>query len=288
MVYDNRIEIINRLDNARMNHSTEGDRYPTTEEMEQYIQVNCFNGLDLDRPIYRFLKFDDFLEHNLSVSKLSMSKPKNWPDPYDALLYKCPARMTDTSFVSMEGLLNKVFAMCWTETPESELLWNGYSYGNVKSIRLKSTPRSIFKYFYDFNKEGFYNLFYASKVVYSKREEYLNEVKNCSFSEYGMGGSLHDKLISSLFRKTDEHRDENEIRFVYYDIDGETSGADYDSFRVDMNEVVEEIILNPLLNDRDVVLLTQKLKLEGYRNSIQQSKLNLFPDNLVLDFSFYR
>lgn len=288
MVYDNRIEIINRLDNARMIHSTGGDRYPTTEEMEQYIQVNCFNGLDLDRPIYRFLKFDDFFEHNIGVSKLSMSKPKNWPDSYDALLYKCPARMTDTPFVSMGGLLNKVFAMCWTETPESELLWNGYSYGNVKSIRLKSTPRRILKYFYDFNKEGFYNAFFASKVVYSKREEYLNEVKNCRFSEYGMVGGLHDKLISSLFRKTDEHQDENEIRFVYYDIDGETSGSDYYSFRVDMNEVVEEIILNPLLNDPDVVLLTQKLKLEGYRNSIQQSKLNLFPDDLVLDFSSYR
>lgn len=281
-----RNQIISRLDFDRHDPVTNTFLKPNDNAQKEYIRLNCFNDLDLDMPIYRFLKYDVFVEHSLIPGKLSMSKPKLWRDPYDALLYKCTAKMIDAPNVSMEGLLDKVFAMCWTKTPESELLWNGYCYGNIKSIRLKSTPRKILKYLFDFNTEGFYNLFFASKVVYRNREKYVEEVKNHQFSKYGMGGSLHDLLIASLFVKTDEHQDENEIRFVFYDINGGNTGSDYYSFKVDINDVVDEITLNPLLKECDTAVLAQDLKVKGFFNPVKQSNLNSFPKDLILDFSY--
>ena len=278
---------IGQLDMKRLDHTSGKYRKPNDKEKDEYIRLNCFNSLDLDMPIYRFLTYNVFLQNNLIPNKLSMSKPKLWPDPYDALLYKCPVKMVDAPLVSMEGLLDKVFAMCWTATPESELLWNGYCYGTSKSIRLKSTPRKVLKYLFDFDKIGFYNSFFASKVVYLKRKEYVDKIKNCRFSTYGMGGRLHDRLISSLFQKTDEHQDENEIRFVFYDIDYDNSKSDYYSFEVDLNYVVDEITINPFLKERDSSVLMQDLKCKGFVNPIQQSTLNLFPCDLILDFSFY-
>lgn len=285
-IEENRNQIISSLDFDRLDTIANKFRKPNDKAQNEYIRLNCFNDLDLDMPIYRFLEYDIFVEHNLVPGKLSMSKPKSWSDSYDALLYKCPARMTATPFVSMEGLLNKVFVMCWTETPESELLWKGYSYGNIKSIRLKSTPRKILKYLFDFNTEGFYNLYFASKVVYLNREKYVEEVKNHQFSTYGMGGSLHDLLITSLFVKTDEHQDENEIRFVFYDIDDGNTGSDFYSFKVDINDVVDEITLNPLLKECDIAVLAQELKVKGFFNPVKQSNLNSFPKDLILDFSY--
>ena len=67
-----------------------------------------------------------------------------------------------------------------------------------------------------------------------------------------MGGRLHDSLIASLFLKTDEHQDENEIGFVFYDIDDGNKGDNYYSFKVDINDVVDEITLNPLLKECDI------------------------------------
>ena len=283
---ETRNQVIGRLDIGRIEYPSGTFRKPNEIEQAEYVRLNCFDGLALDMPIYRFLKYDDFINYNLIPSKLSMSKPKLWPDPYDALLYKCTAKMIDAPDVSMEGLLDKVFAMCWTKTPESELLWKGYSYGNIKSIRLKSTPRKILKYLFNFNTEGFYNSYFASKVVYLNREKYVEEVKNHQFSTYGMGGSLHDLLIASLFVKTDEHQDENEIRFVFYDIDDGNTGSDYYSFKVDINDVVDEITLNPSLKECDTAVLAQELKVKEFLNPVKQSNLNSFPKDLILDFSY--
>jgi hypothetical protein len=281
---ENRNQIISRLDFDRLDPVTNTFLKPNDNAQKEYIRLNCFNDLDLDMPIYRFLKYDVFVEHSLIPGKLSMSKPKFWPDPYDALLYKCPAKMIDAPYVSMEGLLDKVFAMCWTKTPESELLWNAY--GDIKSIRLKSTPRKILRYLYDFNKDGFYNSFFAARVEYLNRKQYIEEVKNRHFSTYGMGGRLHDILISSLFIKTDEHRDENEIRFVFYDADDENTESRYYFFKVDINDVVDEITLNPSLKECDTAVLAQELKVKGFLNPVKQSNLNSFPKDLILDFSY--
>jgi len=259
---------------------------PNEEEKVKYIKANCFNELDLDSPIYRFLKYEDFITYNLSKSKLSMANPKIWPDPYDALLFSSTVKVDNKSYADMKILMDQVYVLCWTDKAESELWWSHSSRCDNRSVRLKSTPRKILKYLFDFEDAGFYNKYFAGKIVYINREDYITATKNLKLKNF-FGTELHMFLIKSLFIKTEEHSDESEVRFVFYDLEmGEANSNKLrHHFEININHVIDEITLHPNLAKGKIECMTNEIVSMGYKNCINQSELNLYPNGFFLDLS---
>ena len=268
------------------------------ESFGEYVDCNIFNSLDIDTPIYRVMKYDIF-KTSFQQGCLSMKNPSSWNDPMEGFIYKCPGVFSDGTKVSLRGLLRKIYAMCWSTKKESELMWAAYSHDakNNAAIKIQSTPRKIMKYFYEYPENfAHYNSYFVGKIEYVDLQKYIEILSSTKFADFSGSGRFHDFLINSLFIKTLEHSDEEEVRFVFYAPDETCDVKRYEkvinrwniheklfSFKIDLNEAIDEIIFHPSIDDSLVDSYINEIIGMGYKNSIKKSE---FYKNLVIDLDF--
>jgi hypothetical protein len=259
-------------------------------QRDSYIALNTFQ-LDMSLKLYHVFKYKHLIE-SLKNKCLFMKKPKDWEDCYDIFLLNTLAKDTDRSFLSLELIKNEMYFQCWSKTEENKPLWEARSLdGNIELVKIKTNVGKLINSLYDIKNPLHNDSYFISNVNYVD-DETIDNLRGTDVNNYFMYGG--EPMIMSLFLKRKKYEFENEVRLLFRAVcnDGCDSSdiknrwnikKDIFSFEIDVNDVIEEIVLHPGLDDD----YYRKMKAEiidlGYTGDIHKSTLYT-RDNSVLTF----
>lgn len=69
-------------------------------------------------------------------------KPKNWEDPFENFILKCPVMFSDGTLAPIP-LRDQTYGQCWTFQKASDAMWRIYS-PKSDAVRLRSTVDKLF------------------------------------------------------------------------------------------------------------------------------------------------
>ena len=244
---------------------------------DEYIDLNSLE-VDLDEPIYRIFSNKRF-QQTLKINELVLVRPEQWQDPFENILLQCVLKLKDGSLVSLSELRRKFFGQCWTFRQECDGLWRNYKSRRI-AIKVKSTPRKIMSALYDLGLKSHASSFYCGRVEYIPQLNLLNFIKE--HPHYFISPGDNANLIRSALFKRESYSYEEEIRFIYYDIENRVAGNDY-RFSIDINSVFDEIAVDPFITDSQFRRIERMIRNKGYTGNVYQSDLYK-PIQLVISF----
>lgn len=237
------------------------------------VDRNVLDIDDLDRPIYRTYDKERFLQL-MTGGRDALVWPRKWEDPFENFFLRSTGITAENEPVSLEVLERQWYGQCWTYNEDSDALWRIYS-PNKDGIKVRTTIRKLFD---NLKKSpGPYNSlkFFIGKVVYMSSAEILHLVENTSFSDVAVGGQ-NQGFARLLCIKREAFAHENEVRLLFNNVAGHESNHVY-SYPLNVNEIFEEIVIDPRLNDDEAALLQKEVTLSGATIPIRRSDLYRLP-----------
>jgi len=251
-----------------------------------YIECNTLD-MDLNTDLYRIMSLER-LKHTLQTNSLSMAKPKTWEDPYETFLMNYKARMKDGTIVGFQPIREKIYCLCWSLREECEGLWKAHSYSSknrdLKFAKIKIHANKLMNYFYDTNNLFHYISYFIGRVTYVELDFIISLLKEGIGSYYNSIYSSYMAIIHSLLLKRKVFEYEDEVRLIFYaqdrdDIDKSSIinkwdlSSNYFSFKIDSNDLIEEIVLHPYLKEEECIEIEQEIRTLGYKGKISHSNL---------------
>jgi len=249
-------------------------------QRDSYIELNTFN-LDLTSKLYRIIGYDKLID-SLKNKCLYMMKPTKWKDEYETFLLNGIKKDIDGSLVSFDLIKNKLYFQCWSKYEESGDLWKACSLREgPKLVKIKTSGDKLMKSLYDINNPSHRNSYFIGSVDYVNEEDIR---KLLDYDIYGYFFNEGESMIKTLFIKREKYAFENEVRLLFYALDSENGDSsnikngwdiksDIFSFEIDINDVIEEIVLHPGLNNEDCAKMIKEIKMLGYNGIVCKSTL---------------
>ena len=264
-------------------------RYSRSMADDNKIEVGpfCSKGLSLDTPIYRIHR-QKYLKQLLSGT-LYLPTTRSWLDPYENLISWCGYLVIgDDKKINQVFLGNDrlpTFGQCWSKIPESDAMWRIYSDVNEKrgldsffsdneGVRLRTTARKLVNALAKGVGTGQADKCYVGLVNYFEEDELRQYVVNAigTYKEQAFSGvSGH---ADALLLKRTPFAHESEVRLLYIDADKKFEEKEYIEVPIDVNDIIEEIMLDPRLrNGGGEPKRKQWLEESGFKNTISTSSL---------------
>ena len=223
---------------------------------------------ELDKPIFKILKFDyllDIFENNLNT----LLNPSVWDDPYENLFLESKVEVTKGLLLKSE-LGKSIFCQSWSFIKESDAMWRIYSPDN-NSVKISSTPRKLITSLSEIDEDS--NKVFIGKVKYMKSKDlkslYLNNSKKWFYEKFGTGNA------KSLLYKRYPFKHENEVRLIYNTfINAEKQILKYP---VNPNILIDNIVFDPRLKYQEFRKRKNRLKKLGFNKTIIKSNLYKMP-----------
>jgi len=226
---------------------------------------------DLDKPIYRIMPINRFLQL-LEVKKLTLVKPKKWDDPFENALLNCDVITADGEIASFAAK-DSVYGQCWTFHRETDAMWRIYSH-NKDGIRVTTTPRKLLE---ALNKAEpkFHNIrCFIGKVSYLETEDLLDTLQSINlFATNGSG------IAESLLYKRTAFAHEREIRLIYTG-DDDACVSDVFQFDIDPKNLFSRLVFDPRMDENLRNAYKLAIKADGYDIRIMRSTLYDAPEGL--------
>ena len=231
----------------------------------QYLNIHSSNNYGIKKLasnkeyIYRFVPIERLIE-TLERSKLTFINPRLWKDPFDNFLFR---QSLNNSFLS------SIYCLCFTLNPHSEAYWKAYS-GSGFAARLKIN----FDNFISFLSQ-------KREASWLVKMEYLVEsmlVEKLGSMD-GLKSSLLNNYPNNIFLEAFHYKRipfkyEEEIRFL---VKGNKTKGNFKSYKISINEIIEEIRLDPRMGKYQELALKEYLK----KFRIKVTKSQLFSDKKI-------
>jgi hypothetical protein len=229
------------------------------------------NRFDETTKIYRTISkerlFEIFAKH-----QNALVRPRLWPDPYENFML--------SSQVDVNGEIGEfefkhdVYGQCWTLTGFSDAMWRIYSKG-TNGVRIRTTVGKLLKSL-------------SSQIVRHKefssfigKVNYKSEFKIREFaSNHFSRGIKTDgtQIAETLLVKRQAFIHEKEVRLIYHSIEKTEPSHDIFCYNLKPHELIDQIMLHPLLDIEGVVALKNEIKSKtGYQGRLTQSNLYKLP-----------
>lgn len=242
---------------------------------EDFKQKKVLNGLDLDRPIYKYTPLKFVLEM-FKTRKLYMSKVKNWEDTYENFYLKQKFRIGGR-LLNAEHLAEQLYGQSWTLLSESDAMWRIYS--DIKkindiAIKVKTTSRKLFDVIY--TDDSCMATTSIGLVQYYYKNEIVQWLKNLVLTGPQDFGKY---VVSSMYMKRKPFAHEAEVRpIVFLD----NNAGDGLLFKIDPDDLFEEFVIDPRL-DKTIAtkVMSKLLKAVGDPKKVKQSLLYTFVPNVI-------
>lgn len=257
---------------------------------ENFIQQNqteflineSVKDFNCDTKIYRYMDFDCFLQ--ILDKKFYVSTKKQFADSYDAgkkiplkdliinFLTVCgekqtpPKRYTSSELYEMFEKSQKSLASCWTLSKDNILMWQVYTHGTC-GVCIEST---------------------VGNFIASLDSTLIKQYFICCSPMYYDGYSNLTEADEILFKKLNQYRGEDEIRFYFLrrtksgyteSVDATVNNA---VFKINPEVLIGKVLLSPFMRGNSPKLLKQNLE-EYYsclKGRVEISGVN--SQNLVL------
>ena len=250
----------------------ETDTYPSEDKWfyEDTKYDNISAPLTVDTVIYKFIKFDYFLLM-LRNKKIRLDKIISWPDPFENLLLRCDCYTPEGRHVNLDDQKNSLYGFCFSEIDESDAFWRIYS-PQQGGVRLKTTVGKFFDALYGngHTKSERISLFFR-KVDYVTEDEFSKIIEN---PEKVKSEIFNQKPNKIAFMKREAFSHENEIRLLYSIAGNHPDfGKEIIEFDVDVNEIFDELTVDPRVGDFEFEKVKLLAKSFGFEGDINKSDL---------------
>jgi len=210
----------------------------------------------------------------LRNKRLYISQTLQWQDSYENFLAKADFKLGNLP-ISYRGFLPCFYGQCWSLLKETDALWRIYS-PEKTGVRIKTT---IYKLLEASLNEELSNEF-ATKIRVIGQVKYLSNSQMNKWVK-SQGLITEGVLRESLFIKRKEFSHENEVRLIVNKtIDRENELADiqrkFIQLPIDPNDFIDEITFDPRLSSSEFQTYLSVLKLLGFKNKVDKSKLYEF------------
>jgi hypothetical protein len=134
--------------------------------------------------------------------------------------------------------------------------------------------RRLWRIYSQFKSSGSYNNFFSRaegvklRITAKKLVDCLGMYRDAAFS--GIAGHADGLLL-----KRDAFQHEREVRLLYIDSDREFEGREQIEVPIDVNDVIEEIELDPRIIGGGQARRSKWLQNNGFKNVIRRSMLHL-------------
>ncbi len=219
--------------------------------------------IDIHEKIWHYFTLPKFLSL-IGSSSLYLCRHDKFDDSFEGSMTKKDKAFFESKSVGIQGMdgdsLGCTYSNCWTRSEVEEyVLWKSYA-SLVDGIAVQSTVLRLISALDPKDK----------RVVYVSNVQYIDYDSDYSFK---LTGGIAN-MIAPHFSKRSYFCAENELRAMYWDIDGrfDTSPEGL-LFAVDLNELIETVYVAPsspptYLDTIEGLLQKYNLKKEVKRSGI--------------------
>ena len=266
--------------------------------MDIYLRnQNIINGLDLDTPIYKYIKLKYVLQM-VCNRQLYFDKMSSWADVYENFFLKEKFLMPEGTVVSAESLISGVFGQCWSSLEESDAMWRIYSaydylnrfqprggedgnqlFAEIVSVRIKTSARKLFEATYLDNMDAV--RVYIGSVDYKSEDEINDFIRGIQPLK---PIDINLAWTHSMFIKRNPFAHESEVRsIVLRNPDDPEFGNQFLLFNINPADFIEEVVIDPRLRPDDFKYVNDKLIQVGIDSDIiRQSQLYSFEQQDIM------
>jgi len=223
----------------------------------------------LKRDIFKFIDFK-YLASIINDKKLAFLKINTWEDPYESFVFKSTFKI-DGEIIDSSILLpfvNYSYGQSWTLLPESDALWRIYS-PNLTSVRIRTSAEKLYKIMLTESDDSLYCL--IGDVSYMSKNEFEQFAKTLKTDKDFMTDEFHK---FSYFVKRSEFEHEKEFRAIYIsDYESKKKEKEILHFKINPNEWIKDIVLDPRLSDKEVDNMKKKISKLGYEGLVRRSEM---------------
>ncbi len=230
---------------------------------KRYIHIS---PKEANKPIFRVMPIHRLLEI-FNSGYLTLVHPKKWDDPFENLLLRGYIPEVVKRNPMLKIFKHDVFAQCWTFNSETDAMWRIYS-PTKQGVKVKTTIPKLINSLSDETKPIWKDGCYIGKV------KYLSDTKIVSKLTAIDSASKKDAAISLLYKRK-EFKHEKEVRAIFT-----MGGGQSQSFRIDPQELFDEIIFDPRMDENIYKAFALYLKEAGYTKKIDKSTMYQLPIDL--------
>lgn len=241
--------------------------------INQYSRSVRMKGLNGQNFVYKYIPLE-YLLQLIRNRKLRIGKVSDWEDPYENFFLKSNF-YTYVSFyerfvqVGTDEIRNHTYGQSWTLIEESDAMWRIYSQ-DKNAVRLKIKIDNLFNIVY--TEDSCMATTSIGEVKYKTDEEITSWIGSIPKESLNIGKIAEEGLF--IKRKPFEH--EKEVRIIISK-STENAAEDFLEFRIPNLDVFEEFVLDPRLNNEEVMTIRQQLVTAGVnQDKIKESKLYTF------------
>lgn len=239
------------------------------------IAKNLLGAIKPETPVYRIFARDRFLQL-LRTAELVLPNPSLWEDPFENFFLQAPVRLPDGRLATLRDLASKWYGQCWTFNRDTDAMWRIYSGPEKTGVRVRSTVGKLFDVICDPGNQLASLQCFAGAVEYRPRSWIEQFLQQTSFLDVAFGGQ-NDGFARLLCVKREEFSHEAEMRLLFCDV-GDLDQPSIDlppfrPFRIDVPSVIDEVTLDPRLDDTEYARAQDELRFAGCPGPILQSEL---------------
>tara|TARA_R100000365_G_C2748168_1_gene79060 strand:+ start:590 stop:1336 length:747 start_codon:yes stop_codon:yes gene_type:complete len=231
-----------------------------------------------DTKLYRIIPTERLFSI-LENKRDALVRPKKWDDPFENLALNSPILINGQRIKL--GVADDMYCQCWTRQNASDAMWRIYSNKN-DGIRIRSTAGKLLGNLAASKRAKISNCFIG-------QVRYLNENKLKDFANtHFKDGDFKDgnvtngnQIARTLLIKRRAFIHEKEVRLIYWSQSKEQVDNDLLFYDFDPFEIVDQIMLHPLLNNKEADDLKQKLREKGWTGELKHSKMYRPPRDFV-------
>ena len=199
--------------------------------------TNEIQEISMNDTIYRYMPFKR-IECILKKKVNTLVMPNKFLDPLEKEYMKVLNKNFNEN-------LNNIFVQCWTSEHYSDAMWQIYSRRPENpGVRIRMKVRNIVKPLEGKVKYRIGKVKYLSMASFKRRRDSIAEHKK------------------TLMFKHSAFRYEKEIRLICWECRPNNNGM-Y-CYKIDPNDVIEQIMIDPNANECQYEVLKKKLEDEGF------------------------
>lgn len=270
----------------KTNHTFEITNEDIKKEFIEHNTLNFQNGyevIDYNTPIYRIFPLNRLLEA-LENKEFCLVRPEKWADPYENFVLNSRGISNNGKTLTLESIKKKYYGQCWSLKEECDGLWRNYTSNscvtcNSKAFKnrhgkhpisgkVKTTVGKLMNAFYNENNQFHSICYFIGKVKYVGDDD-IKELVNKALRIVTNQFNYMQMMTLLIKRKPFEY--ENEVRLLYCKTDQDNLG-DLFKFRIDPDELIDEITLDPWVESEKSGSIIKQIK-KYYNGTVGVSKL---------------
>ena len=207
--------------------------------------------------LYRIMPLERFLQM-LTNHRNVLVKPFSWNDPFESLIKT--ASIKDQNGDEYPFDESRWYGQCWTESPESDALWQVFTKSKIaRGVKIKTTS-SLLKESLLVEELEDDKVFFLERVKYAKQSEdetVMDALTNTYSFEWGFEENYNTLLFNERFKddlnimgapllltKRFAFQHEKEVRLLCY-CKGNQEGSTYTYEIANWKNFIEEVELDP-------------------------------------------